>query len=169
MSSSARAEAERARALRLDPSLPAMKAIGVPEAELAEYDEAEKISGYQVGGISPFAMRRQLPAVIEESLLALDRIIVNGGRRGVLHVPAGGEHVYLTMLGLGADAGVLEVSRARRALEAARSAAEAAAAAEREAQEAERDLDLDRRRISPLALHVTHRSIFRKKPRLHGQ
>jgi Cys-tRNA(Pro)/Cys-tRNA(Cys) deacylase len=59
-------------------------AIGVAQAELAEHDEAEKVSGYQVGGISPFAMRRQFPTVIEESLLALDRIIVNGGRRGVL-------------------------------------------------------------------------------------
>ncbi len=59
-------------------------AIGVKQADLAEHDEAEKITGYQVGGISPFALRRQLPVIIEESLLALDRIIVNGGRRGVL-------------------------------------------------------------------------------------
>jgi Cys-tRNA(Pro)/Cys-tRNA(Cys) deacylase len=59
-------------------------AIGKPEADLAEYEEAEKVSGYQIGGISPFGMRRKLPAVIEESLLALDRIVVNGGRRGVL-------------------------------------------------------------------------------------
>ena len=59
-------------------------AIGVKQADLAEHDEAEKITGYQVGGISPFAMRRKLPVVIEESLLALDRIIVNGGRRGVM-------------------------------------------------------------------------------------
>lgn len=58
--------------------------IGVKQADLAEHDEAEKITGYQVGGISPFALRRQLPVIIEESLLALDRIIVNGGRRGVL-------------------------------------------------------------------------------------
>ena len=60
------------------------KAIGVAEAELAEQEEAEKVSGYLIGGISPFAMRRSLPVVIEESLLALDRILVNGGRRGVL-------------------------------------------------------------------------------------
>lgn len=59
-------------------------AIGEPQADLAERDEAEKITGYQVGGISPFAMKRRLPAVIEESLLALDKILVNGGRRGML-------------------------------------------------------------------------------------
>lgn len=59
-------------------------AIGVAGADLAETDEAEKITGYHVGGISPFAMRRRLPTIIEESLLALDRLIVNGGRRGTL-------------------------------------------------------------------------------------
>ena len=42
------------------------------------------MSGYKVGGVSPFATRRKLPVVIEESLLALDVILVNGGRRGVL-------------------------------------------------------------------------------------
>ncbi len=59
-------------------------AIGVPHADLAEQDEAEKVTGYKVGGISPFAQRRKLPVIIEESLLALDSIIVNGGRRGVM-------------------------------------------------------------------------------------
>ena len=59
-------------------------AIGVSSADLAETDEAEKITGYHIGGISPFAMRRHLPVIIEESLLALDRLIVNGGRRGTL-------------------------------------------------------------------------------------
>lgn len=59
-------------------------AVGAPRADLAEAAEAEKLTGYKVGGISPFAQRRRLPVVIEESLLALDTIIVNGGRRGVL-------------------------------------------------------------------------------------
>ena len=59
-------------------------AVGEKKADLAEREEAEKITGYQIGGISPFAMRRCLPVIIEESLLALDTIIVNGGRRGVL-------------------------------------------------------------------------------------
>jgi Cys-tRNA(Pro)/Cys-tRNA(Cys) deacylase len=59
-------------------------AIGATQADLADPDEAEKITGYHVGGISPFAMRRHLPTIIEESLLALDTILVNGGRRGTL-------------------------------------------------------------------------------------
>jgi Cys-tRNA(Pro)/Cys-tRNA(Cys) deacylase len=59
-------------------------AVGARHADLAEPAEAERITGYHVGGISPFALRRKLPVVIEETLLALERIIVNGGRRGVL-------------------------------------------------------------------------------------
>lgn len=68
---------------RLDPRRLAA-AVGVANADLAEPDEAEKVTGYKIGGISPFALRRHLPVAIEESLLALESIIVNGGRRGVL-------------------------------------------------------------------------------------
>jgi Cys-tRNA(Pro)/Cys-tRNA(Cys) deacylase len=59
-------------------------AVGASQADLADPAEAERITGYKVGGISPFAARRKLPVLIEESLLALDRIIVNGGRRGIM-------------------------------------------------------------------------------------
>jgi Cys-tRNA(Pro)/Cys-tRNA(Cys) deacylase len=68
---------------RLDPHR-AAAAIGVSLADLAEAAEAEKVTGYKVGGISPFSLRRKLPVLIEESLLALETIIVNGGRRGVM-------------------------------------------------------------------------------------
>lgn len=70
-------------------------AVGAKRADLAERGEAERITGYQIGGISPFAMRRRLPTLIEESALALDRIIVNGGRRGVLVEMATSELVRL--------------------------------------------------------------------------
>ncbi len=59
-------------------------AVGAKEVDLADQAAAEKATGYRVGGISPFGTRRHLPVVIEESLLAVDRIIVNGGRRGIL-------------------------------------------------------------------------------------
>ena len=68
---------------RFDPRRMAA-AIGAKVADLAPHDEAEKVTGYKIGGISPFAQRRKLPTVIEESLLALETIIVNGGQRGVL-------------------------------------------------------------------------------------
>jgi Cys-tRNA(Pro)/Cys-tRNA(Cys) deacylase len=59
-------------------------AIRKKHADLADPTEAEKLTGYQVGGISPFAQRRKLPVVVEESLLALDRVVVSAGRRGVM-------------------------------------------------------------------------------------
>lgn len=59
-------------------------AAGAKHADLADQAEAEKITGYHVGGISPFAQRRKLPVFIEESLLALDRIVVSAGRRGTM-------------------------------------------------------------------------------------
>jgi Cys-tRNA(Pro)/Cys-tRNA(Cys) deacylase len=59
-------------------------AIGVRQADIAPPAEAERVTGYKVGGISPFAQRRKLPVLIEESLLALETLVVSGGRRGVL-------------------------------------------------------------------------------------
>jgi Cys-tRNA(Pro)/Cys-tRNA(Cys) deacylase len=79
---------------RLDPRRAAV-AVGAAHADLAEVDEAEKVTGYKVGGISPFALRRKLPVLIEESLLALETIIVNGGRRGVMVEMATAELVRL--------------------------------------------------------------------------
>lgn len=45
---------------------------------------ANRHSGYLVGGTSPFGTRRQMPVYIEESILELPRIAINGGRRGYL-------------------------------------------------------------------------------------
>ncbi len=45
---------------------------------------AERHSGYQVGGTSPFGLRKPMPVFVEESILALERIYINGGRRGLL-------------------------------------------------------------------------------------
>lgn len=45
---------------------------------------AQRHSGYQVGGLSPFGTRRVLPVYLQESILQLPRIAINGGRRGFL-------------------------------------------------------------------------------------
>lgn len=45
---------------------------------------ADRHSGYQVGGTSPFGLRRSMPVYVERSILALDRIYINGGARGFL-------------------------------------------------------------------------------------
>ena len=45
--------------------------------------EAERITGYHVGGISPFGQKKRVPVFIEQSALAFPRIVMNGGRRGL--------------------------------------------------------------------------------------
>ncbi|MFV8605840.1 Cys-tRNA(Pro) deacylase [Ralstonia pseudosolanacearum] len=45
---------------------------------------AQRHSGYQVGGTSPFGVRKAMPVYVEASVLALERIYINGGRRGFL-------------------------------------------------------------------------------------
>jgi Cys-tRNA(Pro) deacylase len=45
---------------------------------------AQRHSGYQVGGTSPFGVRKAMPVYVERSVLALERICINGGRRGYL-------------------------------------------------------------------------------------
>ncbi|RYZ04527.1 MAG: Cys-tRNA(Pro) deacylase [Myxococcales bacterium] len=45
---------------------------------------ADRHSGYQVGGTSPFGLKRAMPIYVERSILALPRIYINGGARGFL-------------------------------------------------------------------------------------
>ncbi len=47
-------------------------------------EDAQRHSGYLVGGTSPFGTRRKMPVYLERSVLALARIYINGGRRGYL-------------------------------------------------------------------------------------
>jgi Cys-tRNA(Pro) deacylase len=47
-------------------------------------DVADRHSGYQVGGTSPFGLRRQMPIYAERGILDLPRIYINGGARGFL-------------------------------------------------------------------------------------
>jgi len=58
--------------------------IGRKTIEPCAPDVAQRHTGYQVGGTSPFGTRKALPVVIERSILDLERIYVNGGRRGLL-------------------------------------------------------------------------------------
>jgi Cys-tRNA(Pro) deacylase len=46
--------------------------------------DAQRHSGYQVGGCSPFGLRKPLPVYLERSVLELPKIYINGGRRGYL-------------------------------------------------------------------------------------
>jgi prolyl-tRNA editing enzyme YbaK/EbsC (Cys-tRNA(Pro) deacylase) len=58
--------------------------IGAKSVEPCKPEVANRHSGYLVGGTSPFGTRRTMPVYIEESILALPRIAINGGRRGFL-------------------------------------------------------------------------------------
>lgn len=58
--------------------------IGAKSVEPCAPETANRHSGYLVGGTSPFATRKAMPVYIEESILALPKILINGGRRGYL-------------------------------------------------------------------------------------
>lgn len=58
--------------------------LGVKVVKPCAPEVAERHTGYQVGGTSPFGTRKLLPVYIERSILALDRVYLNGGRRGFL-------------------------------------------------------------------------------------
>ena len=58
--------------------------IGAKSVEPCKPEVANRHSGYLVGGTSPFATRKAMPVYIEESILALPHILINGGRRGYL-------------------------------------------------------------------------------------
>ncbi len=62
----------------------AARAVGVKKLRMATVEEAERITGYQVGGISPFGARQALPALLEESLTTHTDIAINGGSRGFI-------------------------------------------------------------------------------------
>jgi Cys-tRNA(Pro) deacylase len=58
--------------------------IGAKSVEPCQPEVANRHSGYLVGGTSPFGTRKVMPVYIEETILALPRIAINGGRRGYL-------------------------------------------------------------------------------------
>lgn len=60
------------------------RAIPCKSVEPCRPEVAQRHSGYLVGGTSPFGVRKAMPIYVEESILGLDKIYINGGRRGFL-------------------------------------------------------------------------------------
>lgn len=60
------------------------RAIGAKGVEPCAAEVAQRHSGYQLGGTSPFGTRKDLRVFVEQSVLNLPRILINGGRRGYL-------------------------------------------------------------------------------------
>lgn len=58
--------------------------ISAKSVQPCKPEVANRHSGYLVGGTSPFATRKAMPVYVEESILTLPKIVINGGRRGYL-------------------------------------------------------------------------------------
>jgi Cys-tRNA(Pro)/Cys-tRNA(Cys) deacylase len=80
-----------------------VRAVG-KRTRLAVQADAERATGYLVGGISPLGQRRRLPTTVDESALAWDTILVSAGRRGLQIELAPTDLVRLTGAGVAAVA-----------------------------------------------------------------
>lgn len=69
---------------------------GAKRAVMAEPRAAERATGYVTGGISPLGQKRALPTVVDEAALALDKVYVSAGRRGLEIALAPADLVALT-------------------------------------------------------------------------
>ncbi|RXH16888.1 Cys-tRNA(Pro) deacylase [Bradyrhizobium guangzhouense] len=58
-------------------------AVGGKSAQMMKPPEAERVTGYKVGGISPFGQRKQVATVLEQSAVSHDLVYLNGGQRGL--------------------------------------------------------------------------------------
>jgi Cys-tRNA(Pro)/Cys-tRNA(Cys) deacylase len=59
-------------------------AFGGKAAAMMAVPKAEKLTGYRVGGISPFGQKRVVPTAIEETVAGAPRVWINAGQRGLL-------------------------------------------------------------------------------------
>jgi Cys-tRNA(Pro)/Cys-tRNA(Cys) deacylase len=80
-----------------------LRAVG-KRTVLAQKAEAERATGYVIGGISPLGQRRRLPTTVDESALDWDTVLVSAGKRGLQIELAPGDLVRLTGARLGAIA-----------------------------------------------------------------
>ena len=61
----------------------AAAALGVAKATMADPADAQRSSGYVLGGISPLGQRRRLPTVLDSSALGFDEVLFSAGKRGM--------------------------------------------------------------------------------------
>lgn len=80
------------------------RVVDAKRVTAADPATAERVTGYKVGGISPFGTRQALPVLCQSTVLDLDRVHVNAGRRGLL-VPVD-PHLFVDLL----DATVADVA-----------------------------------------------------------
>ncbi|WP_414471665.1 Cys-tRNA(Pro) deacylase [Microvirga sp. M2] len=58
-------------------------ALGGKAAQMMKPTDAERITGYHVGGISPFGQKKRVPTLVEQSAFAHEEVFMNGGQRGL--------------------------------------------------------------------------------------
>jgi Cys-tRNA(Pro) deacylase len=58
--------------------------LGIKSVEPATSEKATKLTGYLVGGTSPFGTKMKIPVYVERSIFDLEGIFINGGKRGFL-------------------------------------------------------------------------------------
>jgi Cys-tRNA(Pro)/Cys-tRNA(Cys) deacylase len=59
-------------------------ALGAKSAQMMKPADAERLTGYKVGGVSPFGPRKSVPTVMDETAILFDQVLINGGQRGLL-------------------------------------------------------------------------------------
>ena len=69
--------------------------LGVKSVEMMKPVEAERVTGYRVGGISPFGQRQPATSVFEADVLGWSRVYINAGQRGLLLSIAPGDAVRI--------------------------------------------------------------------------
>jgi Cys-tRNA(Pro)/Cys-tRNA(Cys) deacylase len=60
------------------------RSLAVKEAQMAGERDTQRLTGYLVGGISPFGAKSQLSVYVDEAVLEHGKIYINGGRRGLI-------------------------------------------------------------------------------------
>jgi Cys-tRNA(Pro)/Cys-tRNA(Cys) deacylase len=60
------------------------RAYAAKRAEMVDTATAERLTGYHVGGISPFGVRQALPVLMDEIILSHEKILINAGQRGTM-------------------------------------------------------------------------------------
>ena len=60
------------------------RAFVAKRAEMVDAATAERLTGYNVGGISPFGVRQVLPVLMDEIILSHEKILINAGQRGAM-------------------------------------------------------------------------------------
>jgi Cys-tRNA(Pro)/Cys-tRNA(Cys) deacylase len=71
-------------------------ALGGKSAQMMTVPDAERLTGYRVGGIGPFGQKRKVPTTIDETAGLYDRVYINAGQRGLLLAIAPADAIRVT-------------------------------------------------------------------------